>query len=129
MRKAIIACVLLLAGSAFAASREAILYTFQGGADGSAPLSALVEDSKGNLYGSTSLGGNGFCGAANNCGTVFQLTPPTTQGGAWTKTVIHNFQGGTDGQLPLSGLILDGNGNLYGTTYYRGTGSRAGDIG
>ena len=41
--------------------------------------------------------------------------------GAQTLTVLHRFTGEADGEYPESGLIRDGKGNLYGTTYDGGT--------
>jgi hypothetical protein len=95
---------------------ETILYMFQNSPDGNGPWAGLVRDSAGNLYGTTYRGGNlsGGC-LGTGCGTVFQLTPPTTPGGAWTEIVIHNFTGGADGATPLAGLAMDREGNLYGT--------------
>ena len=48
-------------------------------------------------------------------GTVFRLDPTGSQ------TVLHSFAAGTDGSAPIGDLILDGDGKLYGTTYYGGT--------
>jgi uncharacterized repeat protein (TIGR03803 family) len=73
----------------------------------------MAFDNAGNLYGTTYFGGT------TNNGTVFQLTP---SGSGWTEKVIYNFQDGTDGRYPYSGLIFDGSGNLYGTTTDGGTG-------
>ncbi len=96
---------------------ESALYSFQGGAsDGDKPLAGLVIDAAGNLYGTTFQGGEndlGYCRVG--CGTVFQLAPPSTIGGAWTETVIHYFFGG-QGTAPTSAPILDAAGDLYGTT-------------
>ena len=91
---------------------ETVLYNFQGATvkDGSGPQAGLIFDAKGALYGTTSSGG------ASGDGTVFKLTPPATQGGAWTETVLHSFKGGTDGSNPASALIFDTKGALYGTT-------------
>jgi uncharacterized repeat protein (TIGR03803 family) len=72
----------------------------------------LIADSAGNLYGTTALGGTGFC-KANGCGTVFELSHNSN---GWTQTVIYSFQGLTDGENPQTGLVFDGQGNLYGTT-------------
>ena len=51
---------------------------------------------------------------ANGCGVVFKLD---TTG---KETVLYTFTGGTDGGLPMAGLVRDSAGNLYGTTYYGG---------
>jgi uncharacterized repeat protein (TIGR03803 family) len=94
---------------------ETVLYGFLGGTDGAAPGSDLIFDAAGNLYGTTMGGGD-----ASSDGTVFQLTPPS-QGGPWTETVLYRFAGGADGKAPLSGLVFDKVGNLYGTTLFGGT--------
>src|ERR1700674_5485561 len=70
----------------------------------------LIAGKKGVLYGATAQGGSA------NGGTVFQLTPPVTRGGAWTETTLYEFAGGSDGEYPLNALIADKAGNLYGTT-------------
>jgi uncharacterized repeat protein (TIGR03803 family) len=97
-----------------AAQTESVLYSFLGDLDGAQPVAGLI-DKAGNLFGTT-----GFGGSANS-GTVFELSPPSTAGGAWTETVLYSFQGGTDGSLPFSGLIADPAGNLYGTTLAGGS--------
>src|SRR5271157_5159200 len=80
------------------------------------PRAALIADSAGNLYGTTA----GNVGITNGpYGTVFKLTP---SGGGWTEDVLYPFSGGSDGASPLGNLVLDANGNLYGTTYLGGTG-------
>ncbi len=94
---------------------EEILYNFTGGADGSQPYSGLIFDSAGALYGTTYRGG------ASLLGTVYQLTPPATNGGTWTEAVLHSFAGGSDGAGPQGDLIFDGAGNLYGTATSGGT--------
>jgi uncharacterized repeat protein (TIGR03803 family) len=86
---------------------ETVLYAFQGGSDGEEPEGSLVFDSAGNLYGTTSA--YGYIGK----GTMFQLSPPAQQGGAWSETVIYRFSGYNDGFFPV-GLIIDQQGNLYG---------------
>jgi uncharacterized repeat protein (TIGR03803 family) len=94
---------------------ETVLYNFQNGLDGYYPMGGLALDTAGNLYGATAYGN----GTGN--GSVFELSPPTVAGGPWTETTIHQFQNGTDGSVPVSGVILDSKGNLYGTTYYGGS--------
>ena len=94
------------------------LYSFGGGADGEVPVAGLVADQNGTLYGTTSAGGNTNCtGPVAGCGTVFALAPPATSGGAWTKTTLYSFLGGTDGANPQAGLVIGNNGAaLYGVT-------------
>ena len=67
----------------------------------------LVMDGRGNLYGTI------FKGSYSGYGSVFKLTPSN---GAWTYTSLHAFTGGDDGANPYGGVVLDANGNLYGTT-------------
>jgi uncharacterized repeat protein (TIGR03803 family) len=96
---------------------ETVLYVFGGFPDGASPAAGLVLDSAGNLYGTTESGGS------SNNGTVFELSPPSSSGGAWTETVLYSFAGGNDGSDPRASLIFDGLGNLYGTTYAGGNGA------
>jgi len=92
---------------------ESVLYRFRGRGDGLAPNGSLVLDAALNLYGVTFSGGTGrLC--PSHCGTVFELTK--SAGGHWSEKVVHNFLGGNDGFRPSASLIVDGNGNLYGTT-------------
>jgi uncharacterized repeat protein (TIGR03803 family) len=104
---------------------ETVLYVFKGHNqnDGSSPSGGLISDSTGNFYGVTGYGGSGPCvlfGTATGCGTVFELSPPAHKGGAWTETVLYNFQGGKDGDLPTGPLAFDKAGNLYGATEFGG---------
>jgi hypothetical protein len=100
-----------------------VLYTFQGGVDGYAPVGSLTFDGVGNLYGVTAGGGSSNCHAG--CGTVFELSPPSLPGGSWTKNQLYAFQGGpSDGDLPESGVVFSiQKGNLFGTTYLGGNGT------
>ncbi len=84
-------------------------YSFQGGTDGSVP-SSLVEDAAGNLYGTSASG--------QSSGFVFQLSPPTVPGGAWTKTDIFDFPGPlfSSGTYFPESLTIDKNGTLYGAS-------------
>jgi uncharacterized repeat protein (TIGR03803 family) len=90
---------------------QTILHSFSSkGGDGSYPLGNLIFDASGNLYGTTSGGGEYLSGS------VFELTPGTT---GWTETLLYSFcpiSGCPDGANPSSGLIFDSSGNLYGTT-------------
>ena len=99
---------------------ETVLHSFGSSAEGAAyPLSSLVLDATGNLYGTTFGGGTYYCSAIHaGCGTVFELTP--TAGGVWKETVLHSFGGGNDGYYLDAGVILDAAGNLYGTTNFGG---------
>jgi uncharacterized repeat protein (TIGR03803 family) len=123
-----IVAVTLLAASAYGVPRETVLYNFTGGNDGRNPFSGLTFDKGGNLYGTTSYGGDGPCddGGWLGCGVVFELTPQTA--GGWTEKVLYSFQSGADGNRPMAGLTIDPVGNLYGTTYYGG-GGRCNDHG
>jgi uncharacterized repeat protein (TIGR03803 family) len=94
--------------------KETILYNFRNGATGNGPGAGVVIDKAGNLFGTTIYGG-GQCG----CGVVYKLGPGTH--GKWTYTVLHTFTY-SDGAQPDANLILDGKGNLYGTTPIGGSG-------
>jgi len=104
--------------------KETVLYNFcsKGSGyncpDGALP-NGVILDQKGNLYGTTTLGGTNSSGVCDyvpaGCGVVFKLTPKGKE------TVLYNFcaQGGdkcTDGADPEAGLTFDQQGNLYGTT-------------
>jgi hypothetical protein len=87
-------------------------------------------DNAGNLYGTAQVGGQSAtyeCYLAG-CGVVFELSPPTQPGGAWTETTMYAFLGSPDGNVPWAGLIFDNAGNLYGTTFSGGA-SNPRDIG
>ncbi len=93
---------------------ESILYSFAEGTDGGQPWTGVVMDKKGNLYGTTSAGGNASCGPIHGfCGTVYELSP--NGNGTWTETVLVDFTY-DNGLTPYGSLILDNAGNLYGTT-------------
>jgi uncharacterized repeat protein (TIGR03803 family) len=95
-----------------------------GVSDGGESRADLVMDQSGNLFGTTSVGGSGSC--VGGCGVVFELSPSN---GGWTETVLYNFQGaseqvgGTGG-----GVVLDKQGNLYGTNYRGNVRNAAGAV-
>jgi hypothetical protein len=84
------------------------LYSFHNDGDGARPTCGLIRDSAGNLYGTTSDS------AAGGYGEIFELSPPSAPGGAWTETVLYHFTGGDDGSYPYGGLVSDPAGNFYG---------------
>ncbi len=89
--------------------KETFVYLFTGKpGNGSGPAAGLISDNAGNLYGTTTNGGNGGDGIA------FEFSP--VAGGGWKQTVIYLFNGSAFG--PNSPLIFDPAGNLYGTTEY-----------
>ena len=106
---------------------EKVLHAFAGGTDGhqfgdgANPNGGLILDSKGAVYGTAGWGGNekacpgkeGWGG----CGMVFKLMPPPREGGPWKEEILRSFNG-NDGAEPLGGVVFDGKGNLYGTTYW-----------
>jgi uncharacterized repeat protein (TIGR03803 family) len=86
-----------------------VLHTFERN-DGDQPVNALVQDTSGNLYGMTTYGGAYDCFDIG-CGVIFKVTP------SGDFTVLYNFTGGSDGNTPMAALIIDPEGNLYGTTH------------
>jgi uncharacterized repeat protein (TIGR03803 family) len=90
---------------------ERVIYSFQAGTDGNSPISNLVFDAVGNLYGTTSEGGLGS-------GTIFKLSP--VGGGQWTESVVHAFAGPPDGAFPYNGMVVDRFGSFYGATVHGG---------
>ncbi|HEX8816111.1 MAG TPA: choice-of-anchor tandem repeat GloVer-containing protein [Terriglobales bacterium] len=115
---------------------ETILYSFRGSsADGVYPLAGLLADGDGNLYGTTSWGGknNEKCAypgsslelhppvrgasVSSQCGAVFELSPGAD--GAWTEKILHFFVP-SEGTNPESDLVMDANGNVFGTTVIGG---------
>ena len=98
---------------------ESVIYSFTGLSDGGAPQSGVIFDNAGNLYGTTSAGGQ------YSNGTVFELIP---SGSGWTETVLHSFQSATEGSKPYAGLTFDASGNLYGTAYSGGLGGFDGSV-
>jgi len=115
IRKATLGCGLALAmfGTAYA-GKVNVLYPFKGGNDGAEPISGVISDSQGNLYGTTWEGGGGGCGG-QGCGTIFKVAPDGTE------TVLYAFKGFMRGTLAPLGLVRDEAGNLYGATQVGGS--------
>src|SRR6202453_4249918 len=88
---------------------ETVLHSFSG-EDGVEPYAGVIGDGAGNLYGTT------FYGGTTDNGVVYKLDAKGNE------TVLYNFTGGADGGEPQAGVILDAQGNLYGTTLLGGTG-------
>jgi uncharacterized repeat protein (TIGR03803 family) len=76
--------------------------------DGAFPIGGVVADSQGALYGTTTLGGK------NRNGTIYKLSPPATQGGAWKQNILYSFANGASGASPSGNLILTKTGKIYG---------------
>ncbi len=93
--------------------KEIVLFDFPPSSSGSFsdPSEPAVFDSKGNIYGTQTSGGN-------SQGAVYQLTP---SGGVWTENILHDFS--TDDGSSPNGLVRDAAGNLYGSTSNGGTNS------
>ena len=79
------------------------------GADGANPVSGLLLDSAGDLFGTT-YGDDG----ATSFGTVFELTK--TDGNYSSEPITLVSFNGSNGSQPRAGLIADGVGDLFGTT-------------
>ena len=93
---------------------ETVLHGFERGTDGSTPNGVTI-DQAGNVYGTTARGPMGSAGGSTcQCGVVFKIGP------AGTETILHVFAGGADGAYPQGSVVLDGSGNVYGTTGYGG---------
>jgi len=107
-----LAASLSLVTSTALGQTETVLYNFSGGADGAYPISGLVLDSLGNVYGTTVFGGTTLPQCPTGCGVVFKVNP------AGTETILHSFSY-ADGASP-NALVRDATGNLYSTTQVGG---------
>jgi uncharacterized repeat protein (TIGR03803 family) len=82
------------------------LYNFKGETDGGVPYAGLVMDKTGNLYGTTTAGGNASC----DCGVVFKVDS------TGAETVLYTFTGPATGGYPYAGVTLGSDGDVYGAT-------------
>jgi uncharacterized repeat protein (TIGR03803 family) len=101
---------------------ETLLHTFTGPSDDGAYPSALLLDSTGVLYGTTTNGGS------YDDGTAFQLTPPSAPGSQWTESILYSFSCCGDGHFPIGGLVFGDHGEFFGTTEYGGNGGTGGAV-
>jgi len=92
---------------------ETPIYSFYGTTTGDSPEGGVVLDSHGNLFGTT-------YGGPSHYGTIFELK---FINGSWVETFRYDFQNGSDGRYPMSGLAFDSSGNLYGATSEGGNGN------
>ena len=94
---------------------ESVLWNFTCDNDGGFPFSGVAFDNDGNLYGTTQIGGR------DGGGVVYKLSP---SGSDWTQSTLYSF-GEADNGDPVGGVILDAQGNIYGTTGCEGDGGEA----
>lgn len=96
-----------------------VIYNFQDGEDGAAPMAQLTLGPNGSLFGYDAYSANGV---------VFQLSRPTTKGESWSFHILYDFGSGSNGNLRamISPLIFYGNA-LYGTAY--GGSQACGEVG
>lgn len=94
--------------------KHTVLYEFGNNGDGNFPKGRLIRDSAGNIFGATLQGG------AHGAGSIYELSSTLKE------TVLHSFNGGTDGSFPEGGVIPNG-AFFYGTTS-EGTGVSTGTV-
>jgi uncharacterized repeat protein (TIGR03803 family) len=95
--------------------KEKVLHSFTGGDEGGGPQASVALDAAGSVYGTTVAGGLSICSAGYaGCGVDFELR--SGGGGTWEERVLHAFRNRKDGADPVTGLVFDPAGNLYGTT-------------
>lgn len=89
----------------------------------SGPYASLTIDASGNLYGTNYYNADHDL----DMGSIFKLSP--NGDGSWTYTDLHDFTGGSDGAYPISNVVTDAYGNLFGTASRGGTGKACGVAG
>jgi uncharacterized repeat protein (TIGR03803 family) len=97
--------------AAAGAQTYSILGSF--GIDGADVFATPLIDNLGNVFGTTEGGGTG-------CGSVYELE--NNGGGGYTNETLHNFTCGADGRNPYGGVVMDSQGNLFGTAWLDGAG-------
>ena len=94
-----------------------LIHRFEGGSDGEYPMTDMVVDSSGDVYGTTQYGGGDGCPfyslAYIGCGTVYEFTHSGT---IYSENILYRFRGGFDGGYVSSGLTRDPTGTFYGVT-------------
>ena len=103
-----IALFLMYVVEASVAAAQSFTSTSLSDTIGAYPIGALVQGTDGNLYGPGFYGGLFQKSTGLTLGTLFRLSP------AGTLSLIHDFHF-AEGSQP-TGLVLETNGNLYGTT-------------
>lgn len=91
------------------------IYKFNSFKTGCSPVTNLVIDSLGNLYGATALGGITSRKNSNGAGVVFKIDTNNQE------SIVYEFKGGVDGYTPVGNLVIDSNNNIYGITSGGGT--------
>jgi len=94
---------------------ETVLHTFGTAPDGAGPAAGLIEDSHGDLFGTTEEGGNNLEDQSAD-GTVFEIDSTRQESVLYNFCTADNANICADGKYPEAGLLMDANGNLYGTT-------------
>ena len=102
-----------LSPSGAGAWTKTLLHAFTDSPDGRFPAAGLAFNKAGHLFGTTPYGGSYESGL----GTLYELVPQS--GGGWTESVVYSF--GNDGWNPYNPVIVNGAGNIFGTTVYGGT--------
>ena len=101
----------LLAGTTTQAQTFEVVHSFARVPLGFAPYGGLVQDARGNLYGTTNNGGG------NGSGSVYKLTNGQL---GWLFTALVVFRHDDNGFSPAARLTLGPDGAFYGTTAYGG---------